>query len=325
MRVRNLCGVALTILAVSPALAQAPTPSSCNTLASTIAVGYTTNFTNRDYNALRYYATCEASSSHAGGGLSIAYQAFSLGGNYEESRNSQLCRQSREALGFSDTEYVNAKNVYSQAFPVIERCLELASKQWDIKYISAGNDAVSLTIAHGSVNGGELLGADIVPQGGLTCSPSLPAQKQTIKPESPFSTLCYRTPIVQIVDGVQVRSAEDAVIALRLENGPLLIPLKGYQTSIVARLQQRIDDQIATIKLKPSDFYIKSFGPVIQKAEGNCDADVLIAAACTNSNRAQAAVGPEFFEKDGKRWARCQRYGNIVWEAEGQLTCLKLR
>jgi hypothetical protein len=74
-----------------------------------------------------------------------------------------------------------------------------------------------------------------------------------------------------------------------------------------------------------SDFYIKKMESRTQHAEEKCDgSDILISAACTNHFGAQAAVGPQFFQREGQRWAACDRYGGTVWEAEGQLICMRL-
>jgi hypothetical protein len=72
------------------------------------------------------------------------------------------------------------------------------------------------------------------------------------------------------------------------------------------------------------DFYVKAIPSNIQHTEMSCnDGDSLVSAACTNVNGAQAAVGPKFFERDGVRWASCDRYGGVQQNAEGQLICMK--
>lgn len=190
--------------------------------------------------------------SAAGGGLSIGYSAFSLGANYSEAHNSKLCQQSRQSLGIHDTEYNSTKIIFTQALTTIDRCLELAAKGWDIKYTQVGSDAVSLTMSHGGANGGRLLGAEAVPPSSLTCSPQLPTQPTDITAVAPFSAICYRTPTSQLVDGVQLTSAQDATIDLRLDDGPFLIPLKGYQSSVVKQLQQKIDAAAADVSVQIS-------------------------------------------------------------------------
>jgi hypothetical protein len=157
MRNLKLVGIALSMI-TSPALGQSLSGQDCTALANTIAAGYTISFSDRDFNALRYYASCEAKDSSSGGGLSISYSAFSLGGNYSQVHSSQLCQQSRENLGIHDTEYNSTKVVFIQALATIDRCLELVSQGWRIKYSQVGSDAIALTLSHGGANGGRLLG-----------------------------------------------------------------------------------------------------------------------------------------------------------------------
>jgi hypothetical protein len=90
----------------------------------------------------------------------------------------------------------------------------------------------------------------------------------------------------------------------------------------VKALEQKLQD-IQKKLPSPADFYVKPIPPTTQYSEMNCGDDILISAACTNHLGAQTAVGPKFFDRDGKRWASCERYGGIVWEAEGQLICMK--
>jgi hypothetical protein len=234
-------GLLASVVISSPALAQGPSAQSCNALANTIAAGYTSSFSDRDFKALRYYATCESNESSSSGGLSIGYSAFSLGANFSGARSSQLCQQSREDLGIHDTEYNYTKVIFTQALATIDRCLELAAKSWNIKYTQVGTDAVALTLSNGATNGGRLLGAEAVPPASLVCNPALPSAPVDITSGAPFSTICYRTPNTQLVDGVQLTSAQDATIDLRLDDGPFLIPLRGYQSSVLQKLQQRID------------------------------------------------------------------------------------
>ena len=143
MRYLKNFGLILSVIA-SPALGQTPSGQTCLALANTIATGYTTSFSDRDFQALRYYASCEAKDDSGGGGLSIGYAGFNLGGNYSEAHSSQLCKESKETVGIHDTEYNNAKIIFTQSLATIDRCLELSAKDWDIKFAQVGKDAVSL-------------------------------------------------------------------------------------------------------------------------------------------------------------------------------------
>jgi hypothetical protein len=109
--------------------------------------------------------------------------------------------------------------------------------------------------------------------------------------------------------------------------------LKADNTKLqgqVAQLQQEmvaIKNTLTVLNGKlpgPADYYLKEIPSHKQDTEETCDNDdILVSAACTNANKAQAAVGPIFRIKNGKRSAFCARYGNIELNAEGQLICLK--
>jgi hypothetical protein len=95
----------------------------------------------------------------------------------------------------------------------------------------------------------------------------------------------------------------------------------------VKALEQKLEDarkDLLSTLPGPADFYVKRIPPIVQYAEMSCDGtDILISAACTNASGAQTAVGPKFFDKNGTRWASCERYGPPGLTAEGQLICMK--
>ena len=161
----------------------------------------------------------------------------------------------------------------------------------------------------------------------LNCVPEFPKIQTTIKTATPFSTICYRTPTVQTVDGIQLTSTDDANIILSLDDGPFIIPLKGYELSLLMKLQQRIDAGIVSIHASlpgASDFYVKAIPSIVQYSEAACEGtDILVSAACTNSHGAQTAVGPKFFDRNGARWASCERYAAAGQTAEGQIICMR--
>jgi hypothetical protein len=87
--VMNKTMLALVIVAM-PSLAEAQVfGETCKAIAETVAAGYTTKFTDNEFQALKYYATCEASDKTAGGSLDILYSAFSLGAKYSEAEKKQ--------------------------------------------------------------------------------------------------------------------------------------------------------------------------------------------------------------------------------------------
>ena len=57
---RMSLSVITALIMPASAYSQAISGSDCNTLANTIAAGYTTSFSDRDFSALRYYASCKA-------------------------------------------------------------------------------------------------------------------------------------------------------------------------------------------------------------------------------------------------------------------------
>jgi|GEM_PF-6478586 len=96
----------------------------------------------------------------------------------------------------------------------------------------------------------------------------------------------------------------------------------GSQYDELERFEQKMRQSIP----RAEDFYVKDIPSQIQHSSVACNGDdVMISAACTNHHGAQTAVGPQFAsDQQGHRIAICQRYGNEVWEAEGQVVCMKL-
>src|SRR5207248_2783664 len=95
---------------------------------------------------------------------------------------------------------------------------------------------------------GSLMGIDVVPPNALHCVPALPTEPRTVTTTSSISTTCSRTPITQLVEGIQVSSAPDVVLNLRLaDEGPLPIRMPGYSSTIIKRLEQKIDTARAEI------------------------------------------------------------------------------
>lgn len=315
------------ILAADRAAAQAPAASDCVTLASIIGAGQVTSLSNRSLKALRYYASCEARNSSSDATIDVVYKAFSLGGTYSEAKASEICTKKREDLGFEESDYYQAKLVFDSALPTIDRCLALSAQNWNAKFVQGSLDSISITVSNTRPGGARLLGAETDP--GVTCNPSLPTREMVIDTRSIFSTTCRRIPNTVVVDGLQLKTADDVALIFRFDDGPFVVPLKGYQSSILVRLQQRIDQAAAEMRSllpNPNDFYVKPIPQQRQKAEGPCDGgDVMISAFCTNDGGAQAAVGPKIFDKGGIRFASCESYNPAGRNAEGQLICMRKR
>ncbi len=127
---------------------------------------------------------------------------------------------------------------------------------------------------------------------------------------------CYNTDYVQTERNDLKTSVE------KLNNANIAL------YSQVDKLQQDISvlqKTVGALKIPTSgDYYVKPIPSKLQDTEETCnDNDILISAACTNQQGSQAAVGPIFRMKDGKRSAFCARYGGERWNADGQIICLK--
>src|SRR4051812_31091129 len=92
------------------AFAQGVTGQTCQGLAQTIAVSYTSSFSNKQFKAMQYYAICEASQSADKTAFNIGYSAFSLGATMDDSQKKQFCSTSFAAHNIESTDYNSAKN-----------------------------------------------------------------------------------------------------------------------------------------------------------------------------------------------------------------------
>jgi hypothetical protein len=228
------------VVCSTAALAQV-TGDTCVKLAETVAAGYSTSFSDRSFEAARYYANCETSQSSGSGGLNLAYAAFSLGVKFDDAQRRAYCSKSFEQYNIKATEYNSVKIVFNQALATIDKCLDVAGKGWTIRYEQIATNIVSLNISNGGGTGGRLLGVDIVPQGALTCTPAPPTEPVVVTTTNPISTTCSRTPTTQVVDGISVTSAPEAVLNLRLSDGLFPIKMPAYSTSIIDGINRKID------------------------------------------------------------------------------------
>ena len=179
------------------------TGDTCVKLADVVAAGYSVSFSDRQFDAARYYANCEASRSSSSAGLSLAFSAFSLGTKLDEAASRAFCSKSYAERNISASEYNTTKLVFNQALATIDKCLEVAGRGWAIRYEQLTKDSISLNISHGNSRGGEVLGIDIIPAGALVCEPALPTSPKVVSTTDPFTTTCSRTPITRIIDGVR--------------------------------------------------------------------------------------------------------------------------
>src|SRR5216684_404263 len=79
--------------------------NTCVRLANVIAVGNATHISDEQYNAMRYYANCEASQSGTSAGLDVAYQAFSLGAKYSDAKRNEYCSKSYDSYNIRTMDY----------------------------------------------------------------------------------------------------------------------------------------------------------------------------------------------------------------------------
>ena len=197
-----------SLILVTPCLAQV-SGDNCVSLANTIGAGYSVNFSDKQFNAVKYYANCEASSSAPAGALNLAYGAFSLGLQYSDQQKKDFCSKSLDAYNISSQDYNSTKIVFNQALATINLCLEKASRQWAINFRQISKDAVSLSVGNLATSGSDLAGIDIIPPNSMTCDGAPTTFPFHATSTNYVSMTCVRGATVQIVDGVQVTSAPE--------------------------------------------------------------------------------------------------------------------
>jgi len=235
--VRSILG----IVVVAPQAFAQISGDSCVRLAETVATGYSETFSDHQFEAAKYYASCEVAQSNRSGGLNLAYSGFSLGMQADEAKRKEYCSKSFENYGVKTTEYNRTKKLFSEALDTINACLNAAAKGWDIRYEQVAKDSVSLNISNGGPEGGRLLGVDVLPKDSLVCAPPLPTTSVLVTSTKPIAATCSRTPTTQMVDGVAVTSAPEAVLNLRLIDRPFPIKMLAYQSSALGELNRKID------------------------------------------------------------------------------------
>jgi hypothetical protein len=240
MRIAAALSLSAVVLCTSPTLAQV-TGDNCVSLANTIGAGYSSSFSDRQFNALKYYANCEASQSNPSAGLNLGFGAFSLGAKYGDQQQKEFCSKSFDKYDISNQDYNTTKIVFNQALATINLCLEKASRQWAINVRQIAKDAISLAIGNLSTSGGDLVGIDILPPNSMTCEGAPTNFPFRTTSTNYVSMTCSRQATVQIVDGVQVSSAPDVTLNLRLADGPFPIALPGYTSSALDAIRKKID------------------------------------------------------------------------------------
>ncbi|WP_156947076.1 hypothetical protein [Bradyrhizobium sp. WSM3983] len=226
------------------AFGQAPgvTGQTCQGLAQTVAVSYTSNFSNKQFKAMQYYALCEASQSADKTAFNIGYSAFSLGISMDEAQRKQFCSKSFADYDIESTDYSFSKNIFAPALNTINQCLSLAGRQWIIDMRPVSKDVVSINISNQSGGGNNLLGIDILPDANsLNCTDKPKSFPARITSTDVVAMSCSRKPTAQVVDGVTFTSAPEATLILRVAEGSFPITLAGYTSSALDQIKREIE------------------------------------------------------------------------------------
>lgn len=222
---------------------QGVTGQTCQGLAETVAVSYTSSFSNKQFKAMQYYALCEASQSADKTAFNIGYSAFSLGISMDESQRKQFCSKSFADYNIESTDYNFSKSIFAPALSTINQCLVLAGRQWIIDMRPVSKDVVSINISNLSGGGNNLLGIDILPDANsLNCIDKPKSLPVKITSTEVVAMSCSRKPTAQIVDGVTFTSAPEATLILRVPEGSFPITLAGYNSSALDQIKKEIEN-----------------------------------------------------------------------------------
>lgn len=214
--------------------------AQCVNLAREIAVGESESFTSSELDAMKYFASCEASQSGSKSSLNIGYGAFSLGGGYDEAEAKQLCKKTREELGISITEYNKSKIFFARALDTIDKCLTAATQNWNVNYQRVQRDAVTIGLSNTGELGGKLRQITIVPESAMKCQGMPSTFPVLVTASDPINLTCARTPENQVVNGVTVESSKEATVILQLGANPLPITLPAYHGSIFDSMNEQV-------------------------------------------------------------------------------------
>ena len=232
---------------------------TCKAVAETVATGYTTKFTDDDFAAMRHYANCEARDHLQGGSLDLLYSAFSLGAKYNDQEKKSFCSSSYGQLGIKSASYTKVKAVFRDGFDVVSQCLQLAARNWDIKY-KLYMDAVSLSIANLNPTGSTLRSIDVIPKNSLSCTGMPTSFPITVRSEG-ISLTCTRDAKTQVLGGAVTTTTSEAILNLQLADGPFAIKLPAYTNSgaleeinsRIEHVRKEFDKLRAELKTSASD------------------------------------------------------------------------
>jgi hypothetical protein len=116
------------------------------------------------------------------------------------------------------------KEAYRDGFDVVSQCLQLATRNWDIKY-KLYPDAVSLSIANLGPTGSTLRGIDILPMNSLSCTGMPTSFPIAVKTEG-ISLTCTRDAKTHVFGGAVTTTTFEAILNLQLADGPFAFAIK---------------------------------------------------------------------------------------------------
>ncbi|WP_395698531.1 hypothetical protein [Methylocella sp.] len=217
--------------------------TDCIALAKVIAFSYRDSLEDEDYKALDFQKKCSSLSSTQNAGLNILVGALSAGGDYSSTNSSSSCDSDYHSLGIQSKVYKHVQNIITDSLGTINKCLELtANNEWGFRFSYPLRNSISFILTNHNTNGGKVLSVKIDPDGSLTCDEPLPNSPVIVDIQNPLYNHCVRIPKKIVVDGVELESAPDATLSFTLINGNTFeIPLKGYETSILRNINNKID------------------------------------------------------------------------------------
>jgi hypothetical protein len=295
--------------------------------------------------------------------LQASYKVFSGSASASDAEvqvaQSHYCEARFGAYWRNQIKTGEARTVSEEGAAVITNCIELTNKGlFPSLTIANGGQDVALSVQYKPDVVSDIkikqfgpsdvtkASCTITKEGSTLHMAKITDAAQTLHPADSVLLTCLRELQDKNIDGVTYRCTNETIFSIATSGTTKSIKMpkicnQTIEESRADKLEKQIkqiDDQLAKLKadnageLKniksllpgPADFYVKPIPSIVQESQQFCDGDdILISAACTNSLGAQAAVGPKFFEKDGKLWASCERYNTPGQTAEGQLICMK--
>ena len=244
--------LAMVFLSANSANAQVKF-DQCVELAKAITVAEDIKISDDNFDALKHYAYCEASTSSKSGSLDVAFKAFNLGGKASSANSNKICKLDRSQVSVSASEYSRVARLFDNTLPTIDKCITAASSGWDINYQKIHKDAIGIGISHNGETGGIVHGVDILKGNGEAFCEGRPGKFPVkVLKSQPITMTCQRIPKVSQVSGVEVTSGESVTVNLRLGSGPVPMVLPGYRGAVYDGMKAEIDALRSTLKASVS-------------------------------------------------------------------------